>query len=104
MKAKIGQNHALKDIVKISRYRKNLAISSSIAIFSDVSKRCNILLSQYIAIKNAHPWLDCAQKILSIIDSGGTLILSLSQNDYLRAAVLPGRLRLVCCFQIVCSS
>ena len=41
----------------IKRYRKNIAISSSIAIFSDVSKRCNILLSRYIAIQNAQPWL-----------------------------------------------
>ena len=40
----------------IKRYRKNIAISSSIAIFSDVSKRCNILLSRYIAIQNAQPW------------------------------------------------
>ena len=30
-------------------------ISSGIAIFSDVSKRCNILLSQYIAIKTLIP-------------------------------------------------
>ena len=30
---------------------KNITISEDIAIFSDVSKRCNILLSQYIAIK-----------------------------------------------------
>ena len=41
----------------IKKYRKNIAISSGIAIFSDVSKQCNILLLQYIAIKNAHPWL-----------------------------------------------
>ena len=41
------------------KYRKNIVISSGIAIFSDVSKRCNILLSQYIAIKNAHPWSKC---------------------------------------------
>ena len=34
-------------------------ISSGIAIFSDVSKRCNILLSQYIAIQNAQPWSCC---------------------------------------------
>ena len=39
----------------MKKYRKNIVISSGIAIFSDVSKRCNILLSQYIAIKNAHP-------------------------------------------------
>ena len=38
------------------KYRKNIAISSDIAIFSDVSKRCNILLSRYIAIQNAQPW------------------------------------------------
>ena len=41
----------------IKKYRKNIVISSGIAIFSDVSKRCNILLSRYIAIQNAHPWL-----------------------------------------------
>ena len=40
----------------LKKYRKSIVISSGIAIFSDVSKRCNILLSQYIAIKNAHPW------------------------------------------------
>ena len=40
----------------IKRYRKNIAISSSIAIFSDVSKRCDILLSRYITIQNAQPW------------------------------------------------
>ena len=39
----------------IKKYRKNIAISSGIAIFSDVSKRCNILLSRYIAIQNAQP-------------------------------------------------
>ena len=39
----------------IRKYRKNIVISSGIAIFSDVSKWCNIFLSQYIAIKNAHP-------------------------------------------------
>ena len=36
-------------------------ISSDIAIFSDVSRQCNILLSQYIAIKNAHPWFQALQ-------------------------------------------
>ena len=39
------------------KYRQNIVISSGIAIFSDVSKQCNILLLQYIAIKNAQPWL-----------------------------------------------
>ena len=37
-------------------YRRNIVISSGIAIFTDDSKRCNILLSQYIATKNAQPW------------------------------------------------
>ena len=32
------------------------AFSEDIAIFSDVSKRCNILLSRYIAIQKAQPW------------------------------------------------
>ena len=36
---------------------ENIVISSGIAIFSDVFKRCNILLSRYIAIQNAQPWL-----------------------------------------------
>ena len=39
----------------IKRNRKNIVISSGIAIFSDVSKQCNILLSQYIAIKMLSP-------------------------------------------------
>ena len=39
----------------IKRYRKNIAISSSIAIFSDVSKRYNILLSRY---KTLNPGCD----------------------------------------------
>ena len=38
------------------KYRKNIVITSGIAIFYDVSKWCNILLSQYIAIQNAQPW------------------------------------------------
>ena len=47
---KIGQYHALKislkyhDIFWILQYR-------------DISKWCNILHSRYIAIQNAHPWL-----------------------------------------------
>ena len=39
----------------IKKYRKNIVITSGIAIFSDVFKWCNILLSRYIAIQNAHP-------------------------------------------------
>ena len=41
----------------IKKYRKNIVISSGIAIFSDVSKQCNKLLLKYIAKKNAHPCL-----------------------------------------------
>ena len=41
----------------MKKYRKNIAISSGIAIFSDVSKWCNILLLRYIAIQNAQPCL-----------------------------------------------
>ena len=43
-------------IIMPKKYRKNIVISSGIAIFSDVSKRCNILLSRYIVIQNAQPW------------------------------------------------
>ena len=60
----------------IKKYRKNIAISSGIAIFSDVSKRCNILLLQYIAIKNAQPWFEPKVSISSssqIIQKGGTV-------------------------------
>ena len=52
----------------IKRYRKNIAISSSIAIFSDVSKRCNILLSRYIAIQNAQPWSAPAEDVPAAVD------------------------------------
>ena len=54
----------------IKKYRKNIVISSGIAIFSDVSKRCNILLSQYIAIKNAHP---CSGPISNDVHSFGPI-------------------------------
>ena len=40
----------------IKKYRKSIAISSDIVIFSDLSKRFNILFSLYITMQNVQPW------------------------------------------------
>ena len=37
-------------------------MQKNIVLSSDVSKQCNILLSKYIAIKNAQPWFEPPKK------------------------------------------